>query len=114
MNDPATALPADLLAAKPTWREDLVLVCRKCQKNSAGVDGKPLSKWLRRELKSRGQGKRFRVVRVDCLDLCPKNAVTLLRGSDIGRSAKPLQVFRDGEDPQRLMDWLLGAKSPLY
>jgi hypothetical protein len=110
MNDFVAPPPADLSAAKPTWREDLVLVCRKCQKKSDGVDGKSLSKWLKRALKSEGQGKRFRIVQVDCLGLCPKHAVTLLRASDVGRSRKPLQVFREGEDPQRVVDWLLGVK----
>lgn len=98
--------PADpLTAAKPTWRDDLLLVCRKCQKKSAGIEGRPLSKWLKRELKHRGEGKRFRIVQVDCLDLCPKRAVTLLRGRDLAER-KPLRVFRDGDDPQRLLRWL--------
>lgn len=96
-----------LTAAKPTWREDLVLVCRKCQKKSPGVDGRPLAKWLRRELKRRGQGQRFRVVQVGCLDLCPKRAVTLARGRDLGGARKPLRIFRDGDNPQQLLDWLM-------
>ncbi len=98
-----------LTQARPTWREDLVLICRQCQKHSAGIDGRPVSKWLKRELKARGAGKRFRVAKVDCLDLCPKRAVTLVRGSELA-AARPLRVFRDDDDPQLLLHWLLAER----
>ncbi len=107
------AVRSRLAAAKPTWQDDLVLVCRKCQKKrSDGVDGQPLGKWLRQALKARGEGKRFRIVQVDCLDLCPKHGVTLARGAELGRLRKPLRVWRDNDDPQRVIDWLLQAGTP--
>lgn len=95
-------------AAKAGWKE-VVFVCRKCSKaQPEGVDGQgtPLRKWLKRELKARGLGQRIRVVDSGCLDLCPKRGVTLARGSELMRS-KPLRIYRAGDDPERLIDWLL-------
>lgn len=95
-------------AAKADWKE-VVFVCRKCsraQPEGADGHGTPLRKWLKRELKARGLGKRIRVVDSGCLDLCPKRGVTLARGSELMRS-KPLRVHRAGDDPERLIEWLL-------
>lgn len=109
MSDPeASTLATPPTAAKAGWKE-LVLVCRKCSRaQSAGVDGKgtPLRKWLKRELKARGAGKRMRVVDSGCLDLCPRRGVTIARGSELMRG-KPLRIFREGDDPAALVEWLL-------
>ena len=75
--------------ARSNW-QDVVLVCRKCSKKLDGGFGPKgrasLRKALRKELKlKKGRHARVGVVEVDCLKLCPKDAVTLVLGSDPGR-----------------------------
>lgn len=87
--------------------DNVVFVCRKCMKRQKGeIEGPSLRKQLKSALKSRGAGKRLRIVECACLDLCPKHGVTLARGSELG-DAKKLRVVRNGDDPQRVVDWLL-------
>ena len=71
------------------WR-DVVLVCRKCARKldgGFGPDGdEGLAKALRRSLDGGGKVKTRRravaVVEVDCLDICPKKAVVVVKGSE--------------------------------
>ena len=65
---------------------DIVLVCRKCSKKAGGGFGPGaktrLAKALKKDLKlGKGRCARARVSEVGCLGLCPKNAVTVARGS---------------------------------
>ncbi|MCK9542024.1 MAG: hypothetical protein M0R03_08345 [Novosphingobium sp.] len=66
--------------------DDILLVCRKCGKKLDGGFGAKqddrLDKVLRKEIK-RGK-RRVKVVPVPCLDICPKNAVTVLKGGAPG------------------------------
>lgn len=66
---------------KAPW-EGVALVCRKCGKRLGGGFGKKgkqdLSKVLRTSLKESGRRRALRVVGVDCLGLCPKNAVCVV------------------------------------
>lgn len=66
---------------KAPW-DGVALVCRKCGKKLRGGFGKKgkqdLSKVLREWLKESGQRRALRVVAVDCLGLCPKNAVSVV------------------------------------
>jgi len=72
------------------WR-DVVLVCRKCSKKLDGGFGpkgdKRLAKALRKALavpgeKAKGRKAPVGVIEVGCLDICPKGAVTTIRGAD--------------------------------
>lgn len=71
---------------KADWSE-VVLVCRKCSKKLDGGFGKDgdqkLAKVLRKALGAKGKGRKARaaVIEVDCLDVCPKNAVVAVRAS---------------------------------
>ncbi|MDG2523138.1 (2Fe-2S) ferredoxin domain-containing protein [Caulobacter segnis] len=70
------------------WAE-VVLVCRKCSKKLDGGFGakgdKSLAKALRRELRG-GKGDHRKdgaaVIEVDCLDICPKDAVVAVNAAD--------------------------------
>ena len=73
------------------WR-DVVLVCRKCSKKldgGFGPDGdERFAKALRRALDG-GEGRKAKarrravgVVEVGCLDVCPKRAVVVVKGSE--------------------------------
>lgn len=73
------------------WR-DVVLVCRKCAKKLDGGFGpggdEGLAKALRRSLddgerrKTKALRREVAVVEVGCLDICPKRAVVVVKGSD--------------------------------
>lgn len=78
------------------WR-DVVLVCRKCAKKldgGFGPDGdEAFAKALRRSLddgekrKVKALRREIAVVEVGCLDICPKRAVVVVKGSE------PTSVF---------------------
>jgi predicted metal-binding protein len=52
----------------------VVLVCRKCSGNKT-LD---LRGWLKDRLKQDGHKKEIRIIRVGCLDICPKKRVMAL------------------------------------
>jgi hypothetical protein len=52
----------------------LVLVCSKCEGARRGPDARDIRKGLKSML---GKPKRLRVVEVDCLQVCPDDAVTV-------------------------------------
>lgn len=78
---------------KADWRE-VVLVCRKCSKKlkggGFGDDGdQKLAKALRKAIggksgKSLSRKSGAAVIEVDCLDVCPKNAVVAVRAAAPG------------------------------
>jgi predicted metal-binding protein len=74
----------------PAKWDDVILVCRKCSKKLHGGFGENqdvrLEKLLRRASKNKGKGKKraVKVLQVSCLDVCPKNAVTVVQGSRPG------------------------------
>lgn len=74
---------------KADW-DEIVLVCRKCSKKLDGGFGKDgeqsLAKGLRRALgaKSKGRKAALAVIEVDCLDICPKDAVVALNAATPG------------------------------
>ncbi len=60
----------------PTWEGKLLLACWKCQKK---LQGQPLAK-LKKAIKRRNKqqvGGPFHLINVPCMDLCPKDAVTI-------------------------------------
>jgi hypothetical protein len=70
-----------------TKHEEVILVCRKCSKKIGGGFGPDgdmrLDKAMRRELElGKGRKSRIRFVRVPCFDICAKNAVTVMKGSE--------------------------------
>ena len=76
---------------KADW-DEVVLVCRKCSRKldgGFGPDGderfvKAMQRELRRETgrKTKGRKAPLGLIEVDCLDICPKGAVVVVRGSD--------------------------------
>jgi ribosomal protein L37AE/L43A len=73
-------------SAKTRW-DDVVLVCRKCQKKldgkGYGPDGdKSLKKALRKYLKAgKGRKAELGVIETPCFDVCPKNAVVAVNAA---------------------------------
>jgi predicted metal-binding protein len=75
-----------LRAVRSNW-SDTLLVCGKCSRKLGGGFGPKgktmLGKALRRELGlAKGRKAALGIVEVRCLGICPKGAVTVLRGSD--------------------------------
>ena len=71
----------------PTKHEEVILVCRKCLKKIGGGFGPNgdmrFDKAMRRELGlGKGRKSRIRFLRVPCFDICAKNAVTVVKGSE--------------------------------
>jgi predicted metal-binding protein len=72
----------------PAKWEDVLLVCSKCEKKLGGGFGKKGSSRLEKVLgKAFKQRKRkVKILSVSCLKVCPKNAVTVVKGSNSGRA----------------------------
>ncbi|MBI1186950.1 MAG: hypothetical protein GC206_06385 [Alphaproteobacteria bacterium] len=67
------------------WR-DVVLICRKCSRRAGGGFGpngkRPLAKALRKALDlPKGRRAKLGIAEIGCLGVCPKDAVTLVRGT---------------------------------
>ena len=76
------------VTAVPTPWQDIVLVCRKCSKKLDGGFGpggdESLGRALKSALRQSGRRQTVRVIETKCLGLCPRGAVTVLRGSEPG------------------------------
>jgi predicted metal-binding protein len=87
----------------PTPWQDIVLVCRKCSKKldgGFGPDGdESLGRAMKQMLRATGRRQSVRVIETKCLGLCPKRAVTLLRGSRPGE----MLAVSAGTDPAALL-----------
>ncbi len=79
-----------LKQVRAQWAE-VILVCRKCSKKLDGGFGKNGREGLARELRRRlcgadeGRKAGTGVVQIGCLDICPRNAVMVLRAAAPGR-----------------------------
>lgn len=63
-----------------TWKGNLLLACRKCQKKLKGEPGMQTLAKLKKTIKRHNQkhpGAELHVMNVPCMDLCPKRAVTI-------------------------------------
>ena len=71
---------------KADW-DEVVLVCRKCSKKLKGGFGddgdQKLAKVLRKAMGAKGKSRKAKaaVIEIDCLDVCPKDAVVVVRAS---------------------------------
>ena len=87
------------------WSE-LVFVCSKCMKRQ---DREDLRGEIKHALKHAGR-RELRVVACGCLDLCPKNGVTLARGRDLAIKPPLLRVIGEDDRMQDIVDWLLDER----
>ena len=86
-----------------------ILVCGKCSKKIHGGFGSKgktrLAKLLRKSLKQKkGRKAGLGVIETKCLDLCPKNGVTLVDT----RSPDRWMIVRPGDDAEKLAADLSG------
>ena len=105
------AIASEIITAKGPWRE-VLLVCRKCDgklKGGWGDKGKDdLAGAFKDVLRARGQRRAVRILEVGCLGICPKDAVTVVRGAAPGE----MLVVPQGLDLQGLADRLNVAALP--
>lgn len=87
--------------APSPWR-DLIFVCTKCMRRQ---DREDLRDDLRQALKKRGC-RELRVVATGCLDLCPKDGVTLALGHELGLQPPRLRVIGNDADIDDVARWL--------
>ncbi len=99
------ASPSKSIREIPAKWDEILLVCRKCGKKlhgGFGDDGTArLDKVLRKTLKQRGR-KTVKIVPVACLDICPKNAVTVIKASAPSR----IHLVASGSDASEALDAL--------
>jgi predicted metal-binding protein len=90
-----------------TWEGEIVLACRKCQKKLKR-DGhlRDLAK-LKKTVKHFNEEhpeQRLNVINVPCMDLCPKDGVTVCCPE---RDGTQLSILRSGEDIRGLLSMSL-------
>jgi len=69
-------------AVRPSWDTGLVIICRKCEGYTRSLRGE-----IKDAVAAAGLGKRVRVIKSSCLDLCPKRATTLVTVTSRGNDA---------------------------
>ena len=95
-------MPKEMKSYPAPWQGKLILACRKCQKKLKKSDDlKPLAN-LKKTIKA--QNKRFpeaplHILNVPCMDLCPKDAVTICIPS---QADNRLRILRTEDDIQNL------------
>jgi hypothetical protein len=86
------------------WEGQLILACRKCQKKLKGdPDLRPLAK-LKKTVKRFNKlypEQALHIINVPCMDLCPKDGVTVCCPE---RESSRLMICRSEEDLERLYD----------
>lgn len=73
-------MPASLKSYPPTWKGDLLLACRKCQRKLKNEPGLRALARLKKTIKRHNRehpAEVLHVISVPCMDLCPKGAVTI-------------------------------------
>ena len=99
---------SDTIASLTAPWGSVVLVCRKCSRKLGGGFGKKgkhtLADALEDALDGTGRGREVLVVETECLDICPKRAVTVLRADRPGE----ILVVPAGADPEAVLARLLG------
>ena len=94
--------PSEHTTAAVAWSE-LVFVCSKCMKRQ---DREDLRGELKRALKQAGH-RELRVVACGCLDLCPKDGVTVARGRDLAMQPPALRVIGERDRVEEIVEWLI-------
>jgi hypothetical protein len=92
----------DLKSYPPTWAGGLLLACRKCQKKLKGEPGMRTLAKLKKTIKRHNKehpGATLHLISVPCMDLCPKNAITICLPAT--KPAK-LSILRNENE----IDWL--------
>lgn len=99
---------SDIISSIPAPWGSVVLVCRKCSRKLDGGFGKKgkhaLADALEDALDDAGRGRDVLVVETDCLGICPKRAVAVLRADRPGEAL----AVPAGADPTAVLARLLG------
>ena len=99
---------SDTIASIPAPWGSVVLVCRKCSRKLDGGFGKKgkhaLADALEDALDGAGRGREVLVAETDCLDICPKRAVAVLRADRPGE----VLTVPAGADPEAVLARLMG------
>jgi predicted metal-binding protein len=78
------AVSGEIMTVAGPWR-DMLLVCRKCSRKLDGGFGpdrkESLPDAFKQVLRATGRRRVVRILEVGCLGVCPKDAVTVMRGA---------------------------------
>jgi len=97
-------MAGDLKTYAAPWEGEILLACRKCQKKLKPHDSLRELARLKKTVKGFNKehpDQRIHVINVPCMDLCPKDGVTVCLPV---RQSTELYILRSREDLNRL--WL--------
>ncbi|MGZ7103652.1 MAG: hypothetical protein ACXVJ1_16560 [Candidatus Angelobacter sp.] len=95
-------MPSDIKTYPAPWEGQVILVCQKCQKKlKRDHDLRPLAKMKKtiNRYNRENPDRLLHVINVPCMDLCPKDGVTVCLPA---RDSNPLAILRSPEDLERL------------
>jgi predicted metal-binding protein len=95
-------MPDAIKSYPPTWKGDLLLACRKCQKKLKGESGMRALAKLKKTIKRHNKmhsGTELCLISVPCMDMCPKGAVTVCLPRKI---QTPLVLIRTEDEIEAL------------
>jgi hypothetical protein len=101
------ALPSSPRTYKAPWRGELVLACTKCQRKLKKHKGTKafanLKKWFKKRGKSDDEDRAdIRVIGVDCVKMCPKGGVTVMRQHQLCEQGAEVSIIRSEADLEGL------------
>ncbi len=89
----------------PPWTGETVFACRKCQRKiKNGKASKALArikKWFRKRSAKSPERPAVTVIFVPCLDVCPKDGITIFSARQLARKPAGLNIIRSEPDLER-------------
>ena len=100
-NTSSTSVPSTLRTYPAPWRGELVLICGKCTRRLSKHGGSSKLLKLKKWFKTRGKaenGKTYKVVKVDCLKMCPEGGVTVTSQTMLSKVGNEVVILRSEQE----------------
>lgn len=108
---PEAALFPQLRSYPAPWKGELVLVCSKCtrkwKKHGEKNDYIDVKKGLKSRFKRSKNAQKVRILSINCVKMCPKNAATVATQEQLGRSPAEVSIIRTEADLDALYAQLI-------
>jgi hypothetical protein len=89
----------------PPWTGETVFACRKCQRKIKEGNGSKalakIKKWFRKRSAKSPERPAVSVIVVPCLDVCPKDGITIFSARQLARKPARLNIVRSEADLER-------------
>ena len=88
-----------------TWKGEAVFACLNCQRKLKRGKGpkalRKVGKWFRKRIARSTERPSVSVLGMSCVDVCPKNGVTILSPRQLARQPAALNILRSEADLEK-------------